>query len=151
MNEKSKLDQFGIRQTWIAKKLDSKSKDELLAICVGLHDRLHDVQVTLTSSWVSKALEAADMMAKKRGPERAMHRAKLTDLLRVGSLAVGEDPLIQGIETPRNEALGVSLKETELQDALASSKAARAADKAGYEAVIADLRAEVARLKGGSA
>lgn len=38
----------------------------------------------------------------------------------------------------------------DLAAAANAAKAARSADRAGFEAVIADLRAEVARLKGGA-
>lgn len=142
---------FGMLQWKTARHLQEKSKDDLLRICVDLDDRFHRVRVALSSSWVNKALDAADAMARDK-KRRSNHREQLISLLREGSTIMGDNPVICGIAPDKEAADALyadpSEKERSLDDALKAAKAARAADKAGFEAVIRDLREEVARLKG---
>lgn len=96
----------------------------------------------------------------------AMHQAILSLEHEIESFAINDPNLIVGTRDKILclESESAALRErvemlegaagadvADLAAAAKAAKAARAADKAGYEAVIADLRAEVARLKGGAA
>ncbi len=112
--------------------------------------------------WVRDDREDTCRITNPAGTQYEISLSRLCDLDR-GLVALMNDAMDGAYGLISLQAENAALRErvamlagaagadvADLAAAANAAKAARAADKAGYEAVIAELRAEVARLKGGA-